>query len=160
MAKQVERMFRFSADTDRLLSVLIDEDYQHAREKAQGALSSKVDQVERTDERLVYKVSTTEYAKGMTGVDKSKTEESQVTYEWDLKRKRAKWTYAGPHGKMVSVQGELRIQPDGDGSNLTSVFQADVKVPLVGGKIEKMILAEVEKSWDRYGKTIQDFLDR
>ncbi|MBM4371570.1 MAG: DUF2505 domain-containing protein [Deltaproteobacteria bacterium] len=160
MAQKKERTFRFDASPDRLLAVLTDPAFQEAREKAQGAVGAVVKDVKRTATEHVYELDTTEYAKTLTGVDRSKTEKTWSRYEWDLARMRCTWHWEGPHGKKAATWGNLRISPAGGGSQLEADFNIEVKVPLIGGKIEKLVIQEVDAGWVRYEKVIREWLAR
>lgn len=158
MASKSENVFRFDCPPDQLMPVLISEDFQIAREKAMGSLEARVEEKSRSDVRLVYDVHTVDYARGMTGIDRSKTENNRTVYEWDLAARKASWAYHGESNKMARVWGSIRLELEGSGSRLTNSFEVEIKVPLMGGKIEKMVLKEVAKSWPIYEKTIRTFL--
>ncbi len=76
MAKSKKTTFHFDASPDKLLEVLIDPGFQDARERAQGAVGAVVKDVKRTDAEFIYELDTTEYAKSLTGLDKTKTEKT------------------------------------------------------------------------------------
>jgi hypothetical protein len=160
MAKRDEQTFFFDVPPEKLLEVLIDEEYQIARQKSQGALEVQVKETSRTDERFVFEVHAKEYARGLTGVDKSKTEINLTTYDWDLKARRGSWKHTTSQGDRVKVWGSVQIQPDGDKSKLVNDFNIEVKIPLLGGKIEKMVMKEVAKGWADYEKVILDSLKK
>ena len=157
MSGKDENAIHLDIPPDELIEFLIHPDFQEIREKAMGSLEASVEEKSRTDDRLAFDVHTLDYARGITGVDRSKTEKNRSAYEWDLKAKRATWTYHGSQGKMVRVWGGIRIEPEGDGSKLVNDFNVEVKIPLMGGKIEKLVLKEVSKSWPKYEKAIRDF---
>ena len=160
MAKRDEQIFRFDAPPEKLLEVLVDEEYQIARQKSQGALEVQVKEISRNDDRLVFEVHAKEYARGLTGVDKSKTEINVTTYDWDLKAKRGSWKHTTSQGERVRVWGTVQVQPDGDNSKLINDFNIEIKIPLVGGKIEKMVMKEVAKGWGNYENVIREFLKK
>ena len=158
MAQSKATTFRFDASPDALLAVLLDPDFQVAREKVQGSADATVRDIKRTDAEYVYEVKTTDYAKTLTGIDRNKTENATCTYEWDLSRMRCVWSWIGPHGKKARTWGNLRISPAGGGTTLDLDFNIDVKVPLIGKKIEKLVLKEVEPGWVRYENVIREWL--
>ncbi len=158
MAKSVEHSRDYPVSVDVLLRAVTDPEYQVLREKSHGALEASVKELERSDARLVYEVHVTNYARGMTGIDKSKTEDSHATYTWDLEARRGDWTYTTPHGDRVKVWGTLQISESRVGSRLSNKLNAEVKIPLMGRRIEKMILKGVSDGQPTFEKTLQDFI--
>jgi len=160
MTQRHEKTFEFEVGPDELLAILTDPAFQQAREEANGALEVRVEELERTEHRLRYVVHTTNYARGITGVDKSKTEQARNTYEWDLDNRVGTWSWKGPHGDKARVWGSSRIQASNDHARLTNDFNVEVKVPLVGGKIEKAVMKEVPAGFERYEQTVRSFLEK
>lgn len=160
MTQRYEKTFEFEVGPDELLSILTDPAFQQEREKANGALEVRVEELERTAHKLRYVVHTTTHARGLTGVDKNKTEQAQNTYAWDLDNRVGKWTWKGPHGDKARVWGSSRIQPANDHARLTNDFNVEVKVPLVGGKIEKAVMKEVPAGFERYEQVVRSFIEK
>lgn len=160
MAKRSEHVVRFKTDPQRLLEILVNEDFQVKRERAQGAVSASVTNYARTDSQVTYDVHTVEYAKGITGVDKTKTENAKAHYIWDLKSKSCQWTYASNNAfsDRVKVWGSLRIKELPGETELVSDVNIEVKIPLIGGKAESMVIAEVEPGWLRHDEVVNQFL--
>ena len=160
MAQSKATTFRFDTSPDKLLEVLLDPDFQVAREKVQGSVSATVKDLRRTDAEYNYEVHTVDYAKTLTGIDRKKTETATCTYEWDLSRMRCVWDWVGPHGRKARTWGNLRISPAGGGATMDLDFNIDIKVPLVGKKIENLVLKEVEPGWVRYENVIREWLSK
>lgn len=161
MAKTWSTAKTFDATPDRLLEVMTDEAFileQHKLDEA--VVDATLEEVSRGDRRLVQKIHSTEYARGMTGLDRSKRERSTVLFEWDLPGRRCSWTYSGEQGSRVKVWGEDRIEAAGERARLTSIWNIDVKIPLVGGQVEKMIIKEVEKGRPRYDALLREHVAR
>lgn len=156
MAKQSVHTMHFPQSPDLIMKVISDPDFQAENFKAQGNPDAKVVEKERTEAKLVLLAEVTEYAKGVTGIDKSKTELTITTYQWDLKARRATWVYKSPHSQ-VSVSGGIKIDPSGSGTTLTEDIKVEVRIPLLGGKIEKMILKEVDAYWPKYEKLVAEY---
>ena len=157
MARKSENVIRFDFPPERLMQVLLDPGFQVARDKANGSLESRVEEKSRTAERYVYSMHTKDYARGMTGIDKSKIEDNRADYEWDLRTRKATWTYH-PSAQLgpVRVWGTIKVEADGAGCRLTNTFEVEVKIPLIGGQAEKMVLKEVDKSWPGFERTIRE----
>ena len=63
-------------------------------------------------------------------------------------------------GKL-QARGTVRVEDLGDG-RCAQIIDGDiaVKVMLIGGQIEKAVVAEVEKSWERTAETGREWLRR
>jgi hypothetical protein len=162
MAKSFKRSTKFDATPEKALSVLTNPEFQVERETAQdNCVGAEYKEISRSDTRLVYEVINTEYAKGVTGIDKNKTERVTYTYTWDLARKSCTWVYRSDHGDRVKVSGSLKIVTGpANTSVLDDDFTVEVKIPLVGGKIEGIIMKEVEAGWPKYEKVLRAWLSK
>ena len=160
MAKQSTFDRTFNCSPETLLKVVTHPDFQVARSRALDHPAASVKEISRTDERLVFEVHCTEYAKGVTGIDKSKTEQTVTTYDWNLKTLRGSWSYEGPQGKRVKVSGDMKIDAAGDQAHLVQHFNVEVKIPLVGGKIEGLVIKGSDKFWPTFEKLISDFIPK
>jgi len=161
MATTWNTITTFDVAAGRLLEVMTDEAFvveQHKLDEA--VIDAELKEVSRTPARLVQELRATEYARGITGLDRSKRERSTVTFDWDLQAMRCVWNYAGEHGGRVKVSGEDRIEAAGEGARLRSTWHVDVRVPLLGGQVEKMILKGVEKDRPKYEALLRHHLAR
>ncbi|MEN0064718.1 MAG: DUF2505 domain-containing protein [Myxococcota bacterium] len=61
-------------------------------------------------------------------------------------------------GDRVTVKGVTTCVPDGDGCKRVVDGEITVKVPLVGGQIEKAVVAEFEKSMQRSNEVALDLI--
>lgn len=160
MAKRHAQTSYYNYPPELVFKVLMDPEFQVAREKAHDNPDARVEEVSRTDTRYVYKVHTTEYAKGITGIDKSRTEMTVTTYEWDLRGMKCTWTYVGAQSKRVKVWGAMSVKASGEGTEVPSDFNVDISIPLVGGKVEKVVIDEAVKGWPRWERVVNEFCER
>lgn len=160
MAKRDENVMRVDIDPDALVEILNSEEYHDERERSKGALSVRYEEKERTEARHVFEVHTETYAKGITGIDRSKREQQYQHYVWDLKRRTCRWTFHSSHGERVKVWGNIWIEKAGSGSSMTNDFNIDVKIPLVGGQVEKKVMKEVGKGWKQLEATVTEFVKK
>ena len=158
MSKHFEKRMHFEVSADELLEIMTDPAYIEKAEKAQGALEVTIKELSRSEQAMVNEVKAKVYSRGLTGIDKSKTETNQTTNEWDLSARKAKWTLSTTHSDRVRVWGAVRIEASGEQADLIPEVNVEVKIPLLGGKIEKYVGKEIEKSWPRYEQTIRDFI--
>jgi len=161
MAKTNTRTVVFEASPEHLLEVLTNGDFQERQRKLDDAVvDSKFVEIKRDDDRLVFELRSTEYERGMTGLNKKKTVQSVTRAEWDLRARKSTWTYSSPSYKLFTLSGAHRIEAAGDKARLVSDFTVEVKMPLVGGKIEKMIVDGMGKGRESYDQLVRSELKK
>jgi hypothetical protein len=160
MAKTSTNVMRLDYPADVAVAALSSPEFQEENFKNQGNPDAHVEEVSRTDTRLELKAKVTEYAKGVTGVDKSRTEQTTTDFVWDLEHRTARWTYDSPHGDRVIVSGDIKVDEAGQGCQVTEHFNVEVRIPLMGGKIEKMVIQEVESYYPKYEALLKKHCSR
>lgn len=162
MTQTAKNTFHLPFPPDVVLATLTDTAFLEANLLQQNNPEARISERSRTEEKLVIDCNVTEYVKGMTGVDRSKTQDTHTVYEWDLRARSADWTYTNPstQGKMAKVWGHSAVSPEGSNTALTEEFSVKIKVPLMGGKIEKIIIKEVKKYWPAYEKLVRKWCEK
>jgi hypothetical protein len=161
MTRSVRTTSRFDATPDRLVAALTDPAYLEARVSPGSSAGIKVQEVARDAQRLVQEVRSEDYARTMTGgFDRSRTAPSVTTWTWDLAARRATWTWRTEQEARVKIRGSVAVQAAGAGSEMVSEFEAEVKIPLMGGMIEKSIVEEVGKDQARIDGLVRAALAR
>ncbi|HOX46345.1 MAG TPA: DUF2505 family protein [Myxococcota bacterium] len=152
MAKHLTQTALIPRSPDEVLATLNDPGVLVDQARLQGAKEARVEETRRDARRLVQVVHLQEYARGLTGVDRSRTDPAATTYEWDLGDRSCRWRYLGVRGERVGLSGSITIRPapgepaaGARASQVTFAFDIDVRVPLLGGLIERLIAREVEK---------------
>lgn len=158
MAKISKWSQEFSCSADTLYGIITNPEFHMARSALLDNPSARSEETLRTDERLKFTLHCTEYHKGVMGIDRSKTEETQTHYKADNKTRKVDWTYDSPQGKRVKVWGSMEVTESGAKARLSQTFNVDISIPLVGGKIEGIVLKETEKFWPRYEKLVNEFV--
>ncbi|MBN2725061.1 MAG: DUF2505 family protein [Deltaproteobacteria bacterium] len=155
--KTLEKKRSLKIDRTALIDILTNPEFEVEREtSANGSVKAVVNETRRTDSELEYEIITTEYVKGVTGIDKSKTEDNRYVYTWNLKNFSCDWVYTmKSQGSRVKVFGSISLH-DNNGTDIKNIINVEIKIPLVGGKIEKMVMSEIEKGWGKY----DEILDR
>jgi hypothetical protein len=162
MSTTAKNTFHLPFPPDVVLATLTDPAFLEANFGQQDNPDARVVERSRTADELIIDCEVTEYAKGMSGVDRSKTQKTQTVYRWNLPARKGEWTYKNPstQGKMATVWGSSILQPDGSGTALTEEFNVKIKVPLMGGKIEKIIIKEVQKYWPAFDKLLRQWCEK
>lgn len=159
MASLSTRTMHFDCTPELLLEVITAPDFHKANLENQGNPKATIHERSRTDDKLVFDAEVEEYAKGVRGIDKSKIEVTWTNFIWDLEKRTAQWNYRGPHAR-AKVYGDIRIVGSGERSTLTENFHVNIKIPLVGKGIEKIVIRETEAYWPKYEVLINEFIQK
>ena len=162
MAQKTIHRFTVEATPEAAFAVLCDFDFEVAQQTAQeGTKSARVVEKKRDEHELIYVVECAEYARSIKGgLDRKKTEDSSTEVRWDLDKKSSVWTYSSHHGPRVKVWGSTWVESVRGATTIASELNAEIKLPLIGGKIEKVIIKATNEFWPTFEKIFQDFLDR
>ena len=160
MAKKTQWSQSFDCSTDTMLDIVTSAEFHEARSALLEHPASQVKRYQRTGDRVTFEVHCTEYAKGLKGLDKSKTEQTVTNYDFDLKSMRGQWEYHGPQGKRTRVWGDMSVSVEGERARLTQRFNVSIQIPLVGGQIEKLVMKSVDKFWPKYEQLVADFVQQ
>lgn len=150
----------YPVDPDRMVRVLSHPDVLVQQKLDQGAVEAEVVELERTEGRLVQRVDTVEYHRGMTGVDKSKQVPAETRYEWDLTGRRCRWRYLGERGEKVRLEGRMQVAAHADGVEVVSDFEVQVRAPIIGRAIESIIVRELEAGLPAFDALLKKWCER
>ncbi len=152
----------FNVTPEELLEAITTPDFQVAQRLNDSAvIDAKFHEVSRSDDKLVFEVRSTEYERGLTGLNKKKSFESVTRTVWDLENKSSNWTYTSPQTDRATIKGAQRIEPAGENkAKLVAGFTIDVTVPFVGKKIEKAIADGMTKGRAKYDETLRQHLKK
>jgi len=157
MAKTTEHTFVLSGTSpDRALEVLSSEAFEIEQNEAQdGNKSCEVVPESKDDTRLTYTLKTVEYGRGLTGVDRSKTNLTTTKVTWDLGKRESSWVYTGTQPGRVKVWGSTLISAEGDGCKIKSTLNVEIKIPLVGRKIEDAVIKGTNAHWPDFERLVR-----
>jgi hypothetical protein len=150
---KIVRKIPLEAPLDKALEALSCEGYNLEREKGRPeVVSTEFHVLEKTAERIVFELRTTEYKRTMTGaIDKGGTAKSVTRSTWNARDRTLTWVYEGGAAPLkMALSGIYRFEAQGDRTTLTHEITVEVKVPLIGEKIAKIAGREFEKSADGY----------
>jgi hypothetical protein len=160
MALTLGRTAVFEASPDRLLAAATRPELLRARVKPGTSAGTTVRELVRDGGRLVQELDSEDYVRTKTGgLDRSRTARSVTRYEWDLAARHCAWTWKGGVDG-VRLTGTIDIQGSGAGAELSTRFEIEAKVPLIGWMIERMMAREIEQDFPRYEALFQAELSR
>ncbi len=159
MATKIDQTFRIDgAGPHEVMDIMRNAEFIAESEKARDALTVNVTNREEDEQRHVFEIHTTTYARGATGIDKSKTEDNRTVVTWDKTRETARWDWSGPHGKMARVSGTHAITDKGGAAELRMTMEVEISIPLVGKMVEKKVKAGFEENWPTYVERIRSWI--
>ncbi len=161
MAKNFKASKVYPISADGLLEIMLSEEYQkNSMESQPQNKECTYTLISRDDKKMVFRMDAVEWAKKMTGsLDMSKTENTYTINTWDLVNRKAEWEYHGPQ-KQAKVWGTIEIVPEGDQAKMTNVFNIDISIPVISGKIEKIVISEVGKHWPESEAKVMEFINK
>ncbi len=161
MAKKFSWTKSYPVSADGLMEIMSGEEFeiryiQSQPKNKEGTYTV----VSRNDKKLVYRTDTVEWGKSITGsLDKSKTEKAKTTTTWDLTSRKAEWVYEGAHSQ-AKVYGSTEITPGKNQAVLSYELNVVISIPILGGKLEKIVISEVEKYWPDYEALVDEFVNK
>lgn len=159
MAKTSTRTTVFDSTPEKLLEVLTQGEFQEKqRQIDEAVVEATFVEVTRTEDRLVFELRSKEYERGMTGLNKKKTVQSVTRVDWNLRDRKSTWTYSSPSYSFFTLSGAHRIESEGDKARLVSDTTVSVKMPLVGKKVEGLIIDGMGKGRARYDDLLRKHL--
>lgn len=120
---------------------------------------------EREEGNILYRTVRTEPERELPSVVASLLGAAKLTYvqkmQFDREKSRMDWTvHLEVMSDKVDVKGATTVSPDGDdGSRRVVDGDITVRVPLVGKRIEKVVVAEFEKSMKRAAEVAMEIVE-
>ena len=157
MTQSFSQNFKIEAPREAVCAAMRNPALIEESEKSRDALEVQITDLERTDSLHKYQIELTTYAKGVTGIDKNKTEKNRTVVTWDTEGLKGQWEWSGEHGSKVTVKGGYVLHAEGDGTRIEMRAEATVAIPLVGKVVEKKIRKGFEENWPPYIERVTRF---
>jgi len=139
---------RLSSSVDAVVDLLCSEtfnvDIQQSRD---DVVEARYERTGDDDGELSWDMFLTSYKRTRTGgLDRSATQRSITRYRFEKAPRALHWRHIGEEGGKVDIHGVTRVAPDGPGARIERDVTIDVRIPLVGRGIARIIEREFEKS--------------
>lgn len=148
----LEKTFHIAAPAKKVMDLMRQPELIEEDNKSRHALSVSIKDLQKTKDVHEFEVHTENYARGLTGINKSKTETDVVTINWNLKEKNSTWKWRGSNemANKATITGATVLKEKSGGTDAVMTVDVDIPVPVIGKRIAKVILAEFEKQWPNY----------
>lgn len=151
---------RYDAPPDQVFDMLADPAFRQAACEAQDVISADV-RLERDGEGFTLVIDMLQRTDDLPGFARTFAGDSTQAVQ------RETWTSTQggdleieAPGKPTKMVGTIRLQPTGSGT--TEVVELDIKVrvPIIGGKLEKLMGDKVQRGMDLEHEVGRDWLGR
>jgi len=139
---------RYDAPPERVFEMLADPAFRQAACEAQDVISAEV-QLDRDGEGFALVIDMLQRTDDLPGFARTFAGASTQAVQ------RETWTDPSggdlrieAPGKPTSMNGTIRLEPDGAGTKEVVELEIKVKVPLIGGRLEKLMADKVTAGMD------------
>lgn len=151
---------RFPAPSKVVIKMFTDRDFHERKLEGLGLLKYKVLAHEFDGADFMIKIERKVPVQAPGMVKKVVAAESTVVHEerWNLRRKTGR-VVAQPQGMPVEITCEAVMSDDGGACLVRYDWNVHAKLPLVGGQLEKFIIADMTKRADEETRVAIALLD-
>ena len=159
---KLEKTFHIQAEPEKVMKAIQDPKFIELDEKARKTQAVEIKDVKKDKTQHVYEIKTVTYARGATGIDKTKTQTNVNTTTWDLRKMVGSWTYVdgSEFSNKLHIQGGYKIGPQGRGTDLTMWVEINIDIPFLGGQIAKKVGGGFEREWPNYADRILRWINK
>jgi carbon monoxide dehydrogenase subunit G len=157
---KAEKTFFVDAPVDKVMDVMRDPALIAKNEKSRDAVSVEVKDLKKTDKEHLFDIQTVNYVRGLTGLDKSKTEKNKIAVRWNLRDAVCQWKWegGGGHAEKTDITGIDRLVAKGDGTEVILSVSINIGVPFLGRQLSKTVAREFQKAWPKYIELVSQWL--
>lgn len=121
----------------------------------EDVVDARYESLDEGDDRHRFDVHVTSYKRSKTGkLDKSGTIQTHTEYRWDGRTRKLHWTHIDPEGDRVKVGGVTTLISEGAGTRVERVVNIDIRIPIIGRGIAKIVEREFRKGLERSSKLL------
>lgn len=138
----------YDAPPDRVFEMLADPAFRESVAEAMDVISADVD-LQRDGDGFTLVVDQLQKTDDLPSFARTFAGDSTQAIQREvwLSRTGANLSIEAP-GKPTSIAGTIRLEPHGSGTTEVVELEIKVKVPLIGGKLEKLMAEKVKAGMD------------
>jgi hypothetical protein len=151
MSIELKHTFTIPTTVERVGRALCSEAYSIEGAQLREDVVSATHHVISEDERRVeYEIRYVEYARTKTGsIDRSKQVNAVTRSVADLEAGTLRWTYTTEASERFRLEGAYKLTQQGDATHVDYRVTIDVRVPLIGNQIAKMVAKGYQESFPK-----------
>lgn len=158
----LEHRMTVTAAADNVAKVLCSEQYNIEMQRSrEDVVEVEYATTGDNEKELEFELRFVLYKRTKTGaVDRSGTLNSRTVYRYDRGARVLHWRHIGEEEERVHISGETRIKPQGDKTCIERDVIIDVRIPVIGRGIKKLIEREFRKGFGRVESQVKEILSR
>lgn len=159
----VKQSFEVPYNWEIMAKVLCNPEFNIEREKIRDSvIECEFKMIDENERDIEFELRTKEYQRKKTGgLNKNGTVQTVTKCLYDIRAKRLRWDYSGEAGKMIRLDGVYFLTPIGDEkTRFVHEITIEVKIPILGKQIAKIIAKDFQKSDPRYESLMRRYLDK
>ena len=138
----------YDAPPERVFEMLADPEFRRAACAAMEVISADV-QLERDGQGFTLVIDQLQNTQDLPGFARTFAGESTQAIQREVWRSQESGDLSiESPGKPTSARGTIRLEPSGGGTTEVVELELKVKVPLIGGKLEKLMAEKVASGMD------------
>jgi len=150
MARSIDYRSTLAFPAEKVFATMTDEEYLRARLRELGGPGSELLEHEATPESARYKLKQGLSEKDLPPIVGKVMQGDLAIQRTETLRKTGDDAYGGDvdvaiSGVPASASGTMRLADNGSGSDFEVRADVEVKVPLIGGKIEEIVAEQVRR---------------
>ena len=155
-------IYRFSDPAEKVAAIMANPDFHVEFDGTRDDIAgTRMLPSKESGDITEFVMLTQEYKRALTGLDRSRSTEGRTDFRWNATTRTLDWNYiSGEEPKRIKVCGQYRVEDEGSGSRLVHDYTIEIKIPLVGGKVSKIVDKEFIKSFPKFEKMVRDWLAR
>ena len=155
-------IYRFSDPVEKVAAILADTEFHLDMDRKRDDIAgTDMLPTKQSGDIAEFTMVTKEYKRALTGINRSAYTEGRTDFRWNGATHVLDWNYiSGEEPKRIKVCGQYRIESEGSGCRLIHDYTIEIKIPLVGGKISKLVDREFTKSFTTFEKLVREYLAR
>ncbi len=148
VAMKFSHELSYDAPRDRVFAMLADPDFRQQACEAMKVISADV-QLERDGDGFTLVIDQLQNTKDLPAFARTFAGESTQAIQRETWRTSTTGDLSiESPGKPTSASGTIRLEPDGAGTTEVVELEIKVKVPLIGGKLERLMAEKVAAGMD------------
>ena len=158
----LEHRMTVTAAVDNVAEVLCSEQYNIAMQRSREDVVD-VEYVATGDDesKLSFELRFLLYSRTKTGgIDRSKKVNSRTVYRYQKASRTLHWHHVAEEEERVKVSGQTRLISMGEQTRIERDVDIDVRIPIIGKGIKKIIEREFRKGFGRVESQIKEILDK